>query len=386
MASEGWERRRPRMKIDLFYELAAPPEFGKSEARVYGEVLDEIALADRLGFHGVWLVEHHFSRGYSHSSAPDLFLAAASQRTSRIRLGHGVVVLPYHHPIQVAERAATLDILSKGRLELGVGRGFSPEEYACFGAEMADSRDHVAESLAILRQAAAGPVRHKGRLFQIDGADVVPKPLQRPHPPLWTAAVSPATFSWAAQEGLGVLAGPFKPWFLIRQDLERYRRSWRALHGNIDPPGANPRFAMTVGVLCLEDRREARRLAEQVFPWYYRLLLQQIRPILQSLQKSYEYYRRLGTLRPLLQHAISLPLLERLGMVVAGNPEDCARGFESFRQAGVDHLICAVGAGALPGDVTRQSLKVMADHLLPRFQDAASRSPAARADILETTP
>jgi alkanesulfonate monooxygenase SsuD/methylene tetrahydromethanopterin reductase-like flavin-dependent oxidoreductase (luciferase family) len=203
---------------------------------------------------------------------------------------------------------------------------------------------------------------------------------------LWTAAVSPATFCWAAQEGLGVLAGPFKPWFLIRQDLERYRRSWRALHGNADPPGANPRFAMTVGVLCLEDRREARRLAEQVFPWYYRLLLEQIRPILQSLQKSYEYYRRLGTLRPLLQHAISLPLLERLGMVVVGNPDDCARGFESFRQAGVDHLICAVGAGALPGDVTRRSLKAMADHLLPRFHGAASHLSGARADILETTP
>ena len=375
------------MKIDLFYELAAPAEFGKTESGVYAEVLDEIALADRLGFHGAWLVEHHFARGYSHSSAPDLFLAAASQRTSRIRLGHAVVVLPYHHPIHVAERAAALDILSGGRLELGVGRGFSPAEYACFGAQMRDSRAHVAELLAILRQAASGPVKHQGRLFQIEDAEVVPKPLQRPHPPLWTAAVSPATFAWAAKEAIGVLAGPFKPWFLTRQDLTRYRRSWRAAHGDTNPAGANPRFAMTVGVLCLKDRRQARRLAEQVFPWYYRLLLEQVRPILQSLQESYEYYRRLGTLRPLLQHAINLPLLERLGMVVVGDPDDCARGFESFRRAGVDHLICAVGAGALDSDVTKQSLEVMADHLLPRFQDTlASRSSNTRIHSLETTP
>jgi alkanesulfonate monooxygenase SsuD/methylene tetrahydromethanopterin reductase-like flavin-dependent oxidoreductase (luciferase family) len=315
------------------------------------------------------LVEHHFAGEYSHSSAPELFLAAASQRTKAIRLGHGVIVLPYHHPIHVAERAAALDVLSSGRLELGIGRGFSASEYAAFGVQMRDSRDYVKESLAILRQAFTGPLSHRGRLFDFQGVDVVPKPMQRPHPPMWTAAVSPESFIWAAREGLGAMAGPFKPWFLIRQDLASYRRTWRECHGTNTPmPGQNPRFATTVGVLCLEDGSEARQLAGEAFIWYYRHLLDQTRPILQSLQETYEYYRSLGRLHFLLQRAISMRILESMGMVVVGDPDECARHIARFQRAGIDHLICAVGAGVLPTSIVQRSLRVMAKYLLPRFQ------------------
>ena len=146
-----------QVDIDLFYELAVPAHLGRSEAQVYHETLDELSLADTLGFHGAWLVEHHFMREYSHSSSPETFLAAASQRTKNLRLGHAVVVLPYNHAVRVAERAAALDILSHGRLEMGIGRGFSPKEYQLFGSQMADSRLHMQEGLQILRQAGGGP-------------------------------------------------------------------------------------------------------------------------------------------------------------------------------------------------------------------------------------
>ncbi|MGH8802244.1 MAG: LLM class flavin-dependent oxidoreductase, partial [Casimicrobiaceae bacterium] len=203
------------LNVDLFYELAIAPQSGRSEARTYAETLDEIELADRLGFHGVWLTEHHFMPGYSHSSKPELVLAALARRTSTLRLGLGVIPLPYHHPVHVAERIATLDLLSGGRLEVGIGRGFSPQEYAAFGVEMGESRALVDESLAIVRAAGAGdPIRHTGRHYTLDGVRIVPQPLQRPHPPLWTAAVSPDTWTWAARENLGALAGPFKPWFM----------------------------------------------------------------------------------------------------------------------------------------------------------------------------
>ena len=357
------------MQIDLFYELAVPTQSGRSDETVYRETLDEIALADTLGFGCAWVVEHHFAGEYSHSSAPELFLAAASQRTRRIRLGHGVVVLPFHHPIHVAERAAALDILSGGRLELGVGRGFSAAEYAAFGAAMGDGRERVREGIAILRQAAAGLINYRGRHFQFDDLDILPKPLQRPHPPLWTAAVSPDSFTWAAREGLGVLAGPFKPWFLTKRDLARYREAWRAAHGSGAPmPGRNSGFAMTVGVLCLEDGAEARRLAEEALLWYYRRLLDLTRPVLRELRESYEYYRRFRALHALLEGALSLPLLERLGMAVVGDPEECARRFARYARAGVDRLICSVGAGFLPTTTVQRAMKTMADHLLPRFQ------------------
>ncbi|MDX5931932.1 LLM class flavin-dependent oxidoreductase [Acidiphilium acidophilum] len=355
------------MEVDLFYELAVPAHLGRSEAQVLAETLDELALADHLGFHGAWFVEHHFMREYSHSSSPELILAAASQRTSRLRLGHAVVVMPYHHPVRVAERCATLDILSGGRLEIGLGRGFSAPEYALFGAKMADSRTHVQEGLAILRAAPGAPFSHHGTLHNFTDLDILPKPLQRPHPPLWTAAVSPASFLWAAQEALGVLAGPFKPWFMTRQDIKSYRRAWRTAHGDLPPtPGQNNRFAMTIGCLCLEDGDEARRLA-QGFVWYYQRLLDQTRPILMQLRESYEYYHRLRFLEPLLRRTLSLRLLETMGMVVVGTPEDCRRRLAAYATAGVDTLILAVGAGMVPSSITQRSLHVLARDVLPHL-------------------
>ncbi len=363
------------MDVDLFYELAVPEHLGRSEAQVYHETLDELSLADGLGFHGAWLVEHHFMRQYSHSSSPETFLAAASQRTRRLRLGHAVVVMPYNHPVRIAERSAALDILSDGRLDLGVGRGFSPKEYALFGAQMADSRAHVQEGLAILRAAPGGAFSHHGKIYQFDDIDILPKPLQRPHPPLWTAAVSPPTFTWAAQEGIGVLAGPFKPWFLIKQDLKAYRRAWRQAHGEGTPaPGQNNGFAMTIGCLCLENGDEARRLA-QGFHWYYQRLLDQTRPVLAQLRDSYEYYHRLGFLEPLLRRTLTLPLLERMGMVVVGNPEECRKKLSRYARAGVDRLILAVGAGMVPSTVTQRSLRLLAREVLPALR--ASTADAA---------
>jgi alkanesulfonate monooxygenase SsuD/methylene tetrahydromethanopterin reductase-like flavin-dependent oxidoreductase (luciferase family) len=354
--------------IDLFYELAVPAHMGRSEAQVYHETLDELSLADTLGFHGAWLVEHHFMREYSHSSAPETVLAAASQRTRNLRLGHAVVVLPYNHAIRVAERAAALDILSHGRLEMGIGRGFSPKEYQIFGNRMADSRLHLQEGLQILRQAGGGAFSHHGKLYDFSELDILPKPLQQPHPPLWVAAVSPATFQWAAQEAIGVLSGPFKPWFLIKQDLRAYKKAWREQHG--DGPvqaGQNGNFAMTIGCLCLEDAAEARRLAEG-FTWYYQRLLDQTRPVLVQLRESYEYYHRLGFLEPLLRRGLSLQLLETMGMVVVGDPDTCRRRLARYARAGVNRLILAVGAGMVPSEVTQRSLRLLADEVLPALR------------------
>src|SRR4051812_47580594 len=144
-------RHRP-MKFDLLYELQTPkPHDERSEWRVYKEALEQIELADRLGFSTVWAVEHHFLVEFAHSSAPEVFLAAAAQRTSRIRIGHGVVLLPskFNHPIRVAERAAALDLISDGRLEFGTGRS-SQYEQAGFEIDTERSRDMWQESLEIV--------------------------------------------------------------------------------------------------------------------------------------------------------------------------------------------------------------------------------------------
>lgn len=351
------------MVFDLFYELAVPNFAERSETAVYHETLEELELADTCGFGTAWFVEHHFMREYSHSAAPDLMLAAASQRTRRLRLGHAVVPLPYHHPLHVAERIATLDILSHGRLEFGFGRGFAPQEYATFGRDMAHSRALVSESLAIIQQSFSGaPIRFRGAHFTVDDVEVVPKIVQRPHPPLWMAAVSPESFTLAAAMGIGVLVGPFKPWFMVREDIARYRAAWAA-HAHPGPP----RVALTLGVFCLEDGAAARAVAKKNITWFYRELLKRTTPVLEKLHASYEYYRRIGSFRALFPATINLGVLETLGMAVAGDPEHCQRRFEEYRAAGVDRLLCAIGAGGSASADVCASMRTLARHVMPRF-------------------
>ena len=339
-----------------------PAHLARSEAQAYADALAEIELADRLGFHGVWLVEHHLMQGYSHLSKPELVLAALAPRTVRLRLGLGVIPLPYHHPLHVAERIGTLDLLSGGRLEVGIGRGFSPDEYAAFGVDMAHSQGLVHESLAILRAAASGtPLDHAGRHYRLQSVTVVPRPLQRPYPPLWTAAVSPDTFEWAAAEGLGVLAGPFKPWLMIAEDIRRYRAAWRRAE--------SPRIAMTVGMLCLRDGKRARALAGPALRWSYRELLRVTAPVLERLLPSYEHFHQLGRFRRLFKLGARLALLEIAGLVVVGTPSHCLARIRGFRDAGVTHLLCSIGAGALPTEVVRESLECIASDVLPALVD-----------------
>lgn len=356
------------MHFDLFYELAVPAFAGRTEAQVYRETLDEIALAEECGFHTAWLVEHHFMREYSHSTAPDLVLAAAAQRTRRLRLGHAIVPLPYHHPVHVAERLATLDQLSEGRVEFGFGRGFSPREYAAFGVDMGESRARVEESLAILRQAFAGtPVRHAGVHYRLDDVEILPKFVQRPHPPLWMAAVSPESFILAARLGVGVLVGPFKPWFMVKEDIKQYRAAWAQYQ-----TGGAPRVGMTVGIFCLEDRKQARGVAKTNITWFYRELLKQTSPVLEKLHAGYEYYRRFGSLKLLLEKTVSLAALEAFGMVVAGDPAHCRRKLEVYADAGVDHLLCAIGAGGSPGALVQESMRTLSRAVIPHFTCASS--------------
>ena len=349
------------MLFDLFYEISLPPQLGRSETQAFSDTLAEIEAADGLGFHCAWLVEHHFMRGYSHSSKPELMLAALSQRTRNIRLGHAVIPLPLHHPVHVAERIATLDLLSHGRLEVGVGRGFSPREYAVFGAGMDHSRELVEESLAILRASfRREPVTHLGKHFQLDALDILPHVVQQPHPPLWTAAVSPESYPWAAGRELGVLAGPFKPWLMVKHDIGKYRAAWRST--------AAPRIGMTVGVLCLKDRKRAHALGQQAFTWFYGELFKTTLPVLEKLYPSYEQIHELGRFRQMMKLGIDIGLADAAGLTVIGDPEECIAKLRKYADAGVTNLLCAFGAGAVESSVVRESLALFASEVMPAFK------------------
>lgn len=349
------------MEFDLFHEIAMPPFLERTESRAYADTLAEIELADQLGFRCAWLVEHHFMRQYSHCSKPELVLAALSQRTRRIKLGMGIVPAPYHHPVHVAESIATLDILSGGRIEVGLGRGFSPDEYKAFNVNMADSRSLTAEMLEILRASfACKPVTYHGSHHRLDNVDILPHPLQTPYPPLWSAAVSPDSFAWVAQQGLGMLVGPFKPWLMTKYDIKNYLGAWNG--------ATPPRIGMAVGMLCLPDGKRARQLAKQSVTWFYRELYKTTLPILEKLYPSYEHFRELGRFREFMKLGINLTMLENFGMAIVGTPSECIEQLRKFEAAGVTHILCAIGAGAVKTEVAQESMRCIAAEVMPAFR------------------
>ena len=349
------------MRFDLFYELSMPPQGAATEVAAVRDWLETVALADQLGYGCAWLVEHHFTRGYSHSSKPEILLGAAAQCTQRLRLGLGVIPAPYHHPIHSAERVAMLDVLSNGRLEVGLGRGFSPQEYQTFGVDMANSRVLTQETLDILRLSfSRKPISYAGQQVKFETLDILPHVVQQPHPPLWSAAVSPESFDWSARQGLGVLAGPFKPWFMTRADIQRYQKLW------CEP--TPPRIGMTLGILCLPDGKRARQLAKPAFEWFYRALFQSVRPVLEKMYPSYEHFRELGRFRHLLERGIHAGLLQTFGMAFAGSPAECIAYLAKYREQGVTHLLLAVGAGAVSKEVAHESMQCIAAEVMPALQ------------------
>ena len=202
------------MRFGIFYEHQLPRPWAQdSEHQLLKDALDQVELADKLGYDYVWEVEHHFLEEYSHSSAPEVFLAGASQRTQNIRLGHGIVQLPqeYNHTARVAERVATLDLISDGRVEFGTGESSSEAELGGFMIDRDTKREQWAEGLdAVTRMMVEEPFAGiEGKYLTMPARNVVPKPLQKPHPPMWVACSRRETIHLAATKGIGALSFSF---------------------------------------------------------------------------------------------------------------------------------------------------------------------------------
>jgi alkanesulfonate monooxygenase SsuD/methylene tetrahydromethanopterin reductase-like flavin-dependent oxidoreductase (luciferase family) len=337
------------------------------------QALDQIATADQAGFDGVWLAEHHFQRQFSHSSAPEVVMGAITQRAARMRIGHAVELLPLHNPVAVAERIATLDTLTGGRVDVGIGRGLSPIEYQVFGGAIENSRERVDEGIEIMRRCwGPGPASYEGRFWSFPEVDVIPKPVQQPHPRLWTAAVTPETFPLAADRGLGVLAGPFKPLFMVAEDRDRFVARCQEL-------GTDPRelgFGMTLGVVVLDDHRRARQVAERHVRWFYERLLALTARVLERGGESYRYYREeLATLRQLTGGTPSLEALDAAGMVIAGSPDYAIERFQRLANTGIDHVLCAVQAGGVPPADALRTIELMGERVIPTLRDTTAPEP-----------
>src|SRR5271154_3295104 len=260
------------MKFGLFYEHQLPrPWHDGDELKLFQDALDQVELADRLGLDNVWEVEHHFLEEYSHSSAPEIFLAACSQRTKQIRLGHGIVLMPpgYNHPARVAERIATLDLVSRGRVEWGTGESSALLELGGYGVPVEQKRNAWREAVEqCANMLAMDPYPgFKGEFFSMPTRNVVPKPVQQPHPPLWVACSNRETIKLAARLGIGALTFAFVDPAEARQLGDDY---YLILKEGCLPLGhaVNANLAMVSSFGVHHDLEEARRRFQDGFRFF----------------------------------------------------------------------------------------------------------------------
>jgi alkanesulfonate monooxygenase SsuD/methylene tetrahydromethanopterin reductase-like flavin-dependent oxidoreductase (luciferase family) len=254
------------MKFGLFYELQLPKPYDADtwhpgdERRIIKEMIEQVEFADRIGFDYVFQVEHHFLEEYSHSGAPEVVLAAISQRTQKIRLGHGIIQMPpgHNHPARTAERVATLDLVSDGRVEFGTGESASDMELGGFGTERSLKKQLWEEGTReCLRMMTSEPYDgHTGQGFAMPKRNVIPKPLQKPHPPVWVAASRRETVMLAARAGIGSLGFGFDT---PEEAAERIPRYYELVREECRPIGAaiNPAVATVTTMMCCPTNEEA---------------------------------------------------------------------------------------------------------------------------------
>ena len=387
------------MRFGLFYEHQLPrPWKERAEGRLLSDALEQVELADRLGFHAVWEVEHHFLEEYSHSSAPEVFLGAASQRTKKIRLGHGIVQIPpgYNHPVRVAERVATLDLVSGGRVELGTGESSSQMELGGFGMKRELKHDQWTEALdAICRMFVEEPFAgYDGRWVRMPPRNVIPKPFQKPHPPLWMACTRRESILAAARNGLGALSFAFVEPEDAKQWVESYYEA--VASDECVPAGfaVNPNVAVVVPLMCHEDEETAiERGIDGAHFFGYSLAHYYVfgthRPGSTNLWEEFQRNRRdVGFAREVVrpdQAPLGVSLLqEGLGSLrgAVGTPEQVAALCERYEAAGVDQVIFVSQAGRNRHEDICESLELFGTKVLPRFEDGAERAEAQKSERL----
>lgn len=342
------------MRFGFFDQLPCAPGF--SEQQRYRDILGQIQLGEELGFDTVWLGELHFSRGFSILADPLMVLAAAAQRTRRIRLGTAVTLLPLNNPIKIAEEAASADILSDGRLEFGVGRGTAPSHYAGYGIAPEESRARFDEALDFILAAwTKERFSFEGRFFRATDLSLVPRPVQVPHPPVRIAANSPDTFPMAGRRGFAIFATPLiNPPDKLKAGLAVYR--------DILSVGSTGDAALAFPVHVASSRAAARRECEAGLLRFLREAGERMRPLKDADIASFEAFRAVVAR---IERTTYEDMDREMG--VFGDPDYCVGRVRALRaEYGIDEFICYFNqGGVMDHELVRQSMTRFATEVMP---------------------
>ena len=363
------------MKFGMFYEHQCPQPWGEeTERQLIQDALDQVELGDRVGIDFVWEVEHHFLEEYSHSSAPEVFLAACSQRTKRIRLGHGITLMPpkYNHPARVAERIAMLDLVSNGRAEWGTGESATALELEGFGVTMAEKTAMWAEAT----EQAANMLTmrpypgYRGQYFDMPCRNLVPKSYQKPHPPMWVACSKRETIHRAARAGLGALTFAFIEPSLAAKWVQEY---YDIIKSNECVPighAVNANVALVTGMSCHRDEDEAIRRGLDGFRFFgyslgYVGIFGDHRP---GITNMWERFQEVKDRLP-----------DNAGRGGIGTPEQLRAHLKGYEDAGVDQVIFVQQSGRNRHEHICESLELFAATSLPEFKAREEVRAAAKA-------
>jgi alkanesulfonate monooxygenase SsuD/methylene tetrahydromethanopterin reductase-like flavin-dependent oxidoreductase (luciferase family) len=365
------------VKLDLLYEIDVPKPWPgphpqgqrAAEQAAYREAFEQIKLADTLGFHTSWHVEHHFREGRSHSPAPEVIIGALSQCTENLRLGFGVTLMPHPFtpPMRVAEKVATADILSNGRIEWGTGRS-TPMEQIAFGVDREASRDQWQEAIeAVVGMWESEYFEFHGKYLDFPRRMVTPKPVQDPHPPCWMAATSDGSAAVAGKLGLGLLSfSILQPIQKMAKHIQQYRDA-AADPTPITRVTTNKVAAYTL-VHCAESMAqcEANGIWDSVWWWYKNLAeftLEWEMPHFSQQEKD--------AIFPLLNQQKSgkfdPKIFNDADMIVVGDPDQCLAKMLKYAELGVDQLICYVQFGHLPHESIMQTIQLLGTEIIPEL-------------------
>ena len=390
------------MQFGILYEMQRPFQGTEIDWNsLYKETLEQCELADQVGFDNLWFVEHHFLTGFSGSPCPEAIFGALSRITKRIRIGFGVCILPYHHPVQVAERVAMVDQLTDGRVEFGTGRSNAYEQLG-LGIDPRDTRSRWNESIRMLPQIwQSDEFSWEGEHWNVPARRVLPKPFQKPHPRMYLACTQTESFRLAAQLGIGVLSSASYATNILKEHVQVYRDAIK----DADPVGAfvNDFWGNNVHAFCGPDNQEARELAADSMKTFfgpdkpyiegrinaYEELLEAWGGVPDHLQADFGRWLRQsdeahqeqaaqagisldsgpGAARAAVAQLDANVLADR-GVIIAGDPASCIEGVKMYEDIGVDQVMLIMQTETIPHEKVMSSIELFGKEVIPAFRQA----------------
>ncbi|MFB7369441.1 LLM class flavin-dependent oxidoreductase [Streptomyces sp. NPDC056222] len=372
------------MKFSVIFEAQLADPTVEHEHQVIHDCVEQAVLAEEMGFDRIWAVEHHSLKWYAHMSAPEVFLSYVAARTSRIRIGHGVVCMPFNfnHPARVAERAAMLDLLSGGRLDLGAGRGGTEQETSLCGVDRDRTAQEVEDALRIIGRAwQKDELEYSSELIRIDPHPILPRPRQTPHPPLFLACSRTETLTQAAELGIGALVMGFAGPGSIAEMRRAYDTARAARTGDrFVSTVVNDHFSVLCPTIVLDDRAEARRIgirgqrffAQSIGHWYGgagipdEAVVEGADEAADMRRAAEQVVARLNEQRiPVRPSATATFHADH----AYGTAEDAIAYVERLRDAGADEIMCLMQMGTVPQEACLETLRQWGEKVIPYFTE-----------------